>query len=109
MDQPNNNMNNNHPQGCMCGMCKGHNMSGTCCGGHHMGIYVLRWILGIIIILMIFSLGVSIGEFKGEVMGGGSIYRGSMMYDGYNGGYALPMMRVTTGTTATPAVAPTTK
>jgi hypothetical protein len=102
MDQPNNNNMNkggmNHGQGCTCGMCGGYYTN-----GHRMGITLLRWLLGIIVILMVFSLGVSIGEFKGEVMGGGMMYRHNMMY-----GNEMPMM-VTGSAVATPVTTTTTK
>ena len=68
-----------HGGGCChgCGMNGGHNIMGhgcgmghSCCGGgmfHHCGgkHLVLRWILGIIILVSVFCLGVKLGELKG--------------------------------------------
>ena len=45
-----------HPNTCMCGSCS-----------NYMKFHILRWILGLIIIFMIFSFGVRIGEFKNEL------------------------------------------
>jgi hypothetical protein len=95
MDQPNNNNSNmNHGQGCKCGVCNG----GYYTNGHRMGFTLLRWLLGIIVILMVFSLGMSIGEFKGEIMGGG-MYGRDMMYQR---AYAVPMMGTTVVSPAVP-------
>lgn len=69
---------------CHGGMCGG--MNG--CGGHHMGFHILRWVLGIIIILMVFSFGVQIGEFKSAFEGGQYGSRGMMRY---NYGYQQPV------------------
>ena len=57
--------------------CEGHKCHGGMCGGMcgcshaHMAFRVLRLVLGIIVILMVFSLGMKIGEFKSEFGGGG--------------------------------------
>ncbi len=46
-------MQGQHPQsGCNCGMCQMHRN------------FFLRWILGLIILAMVFWVGVKIGEFK---------------------------------------------
>lgn len=73
--------NNQSQHGNVCGSC------GNCSqfhGGHHMKFHLLRWILGIIIIFMIFSFGVKIGEFKSAFEGGDGYRGGRMMrYGGY--------------------------
>ena len=61
-----------HCHGGMCGNWNG-------CGGHHIGFHILRWVLGIVIILMVFGFGVQIGEFKAAFEGGGYGYHGGMM------------------------------
>jgi len=46
------------PVYCQCGNCQS--------GWHsHHRFFLLRWILGIIILLMVFALGLKVGEFKG--------------------------------------------
>jgi len=37
--------------------------------GHHR-YFVLRWVLGLLILAIVFCLGLKIGEFKSEVYGG---------------------------------------
>jgi|GEM_PF-1282679 hypothetical protein len=44
-----------------CKMC-GHGMCHCGCGHRH---FWLRWLLGLIILLVVFWLGVKVGEFKG--------------------------------------------
>lgn len=67
----------------MCDNCGGRN----CCHPRHRPYHILRWLLGIIIIFMVFSIGMSIGEFKGAVgrdYGYGRMMRGypQMYYGG---------------------------
>lgn len=54
-----------------------HNSCGGCdhgfCGGGHGA---LRWVIGIIIFVLVFWMGVRVGEIKSEMYGGG-------YYDGY--------------------------
>ena len=90
-----------------CGPCEG-GMATVCgmntCGGHH-GHTILRWFLALIIVVMVFCLGVKVGEYKYAIEGadGGSWYGGRMM-GGY--GYDRPMMyRLYTSDTA-PAATP---
>ena len=67
--------------GMSCMNC-GRYCGGACCGYDQWPHYVLRWVLGIAIILLAFWLGMRVGEFKGEVWGwgGGSrFYHGGMM------------------------------
>lgn len=76
-----------------CGQCEG-GMAAVCgmnrCGGHH-GMTLLRWFLGLMIIVMVFCLGVKIGEYKQAFEGGDSGYGySSRMMGGY--GYDRPMM-----------------
>lgn len=61
---------------------------GGWCGGTHK-FAILRILLLIGIIWIVFSLGVKIGEFKGEFGGGYGRY--SMMRGGYYGGVPLMM------------------
>jgi hypothetical protein len=55
-----------------CKMC-GH---GMCCGHRH---FWLRWLLGLIILAVVFCIGEKIGEFKGEFGRGFGNYRGHQM------------------------------
>ena len=45
--------------------------NGACCGMHHGGhkYMILRWVLGLIILGIVFCLGVKVGEFKGGFQG----------------------------------------
>ena len=52
---------------CPCGGCHGH---------HHGACTFFRWLLGVLIILIVFGLGMKIGEFKGLVRGGDFGYGG---------------------------------
>ncbi len=73
---------------CDCGSCGGD----KCCGGawgypHHCLYHILRWCVGILILALVFSFGVKIGELKSAVEGGlygrhmirGGLYGGGMM------------------------------
>jgi hypothetical protein len=51
----------------MCYVCNNH--SSKCCGRFHHQYHVLRWVLIFIIMVMVFSVGVKIGEFK-SMLGG---------------------------------------
>jgi len=67
------------------GSHKCHN--GMCgCAGHHMGFHILRWVLGIVVLLMAFGFGVQIGEFKAAFESGNYGHREMMRY-----GYAQPV------------------
>ncbi len=68
-----------------CEVCKGH--MGNCSGKYHHQYGLLRWVLVIVVVYMIFSLGMKVGEFKGMLGGeyGGGSYRhgyGKMMRGG---------------------------
>jgi hypothetical protein len=65
-------------------------MSGGCWSGHSCWYHVVRWVLGIAIILIVFGFGVMIGELKGELAGSGS-----RMMRNYGGEYGrtYPMMQ----------------
>jgi hypothetical protein len=95
-----------HPEGCRCMLCRGCGGmgKGKCCfgmcGGGHRFI-ILRIIIGIIILIFVFALGVKLGELKASLvgssygyptMGGGSwgYGRRGMMYQG--NGYGPGMM-----------------
>lgn len=81
----------------MCEVCKSHH--GTdCCGPYHYPFRILRWVLGLLIIFIVFSVGVKIGEFKGSIEGDwgyGYGHRGMMIRYGqpnmyYGGDYFIP-------------------
>lgn len=96
---------------CECGMCEG--ACGQCamcdeqggygqCGmgcqqmyGMHCGrrYHLARWILGIVILVLVFVGGVKLGEFKEAMRSGGYGYR--MMDRGYNTmpGYGMMQWR----------------
>ncbi len=89
---------------CEGGMC-------ACgCSCHAVGAYhwhvLLRWFLGLIIVVLVFNLGVAIGELKSQMMGGWSgawsrYDRGGQMMSGWDRSDAnwfggnVPMMRST--------------
>lgn len=73
----------------VCDVC-GSGMDGRCgkCG-HACGFggrHILRWILGIIIIFWVFSIGMKIGEFKSALEGNSPYYYSHIRYGG------MPMM-----------------
>jgi len=87
-----------------CEECCSHEKCGSMCGhgfGCHKGFFFVRWIFGFIILALVFSVGVSIGRFAGEIDSYGGYgglnsrggYSGMMQYDGYNYGYTPGMMR----------------
>ena len=86
-----------------CGMWRGFGMGQGCC--RHGGSMLLRLVLGVIILTIVFSLGVMIGEMKsysGNWRGGNGMMQGY----GYQG---MPMMRgyyVGTSVQKTAPVAP---
>lgn len=84
-----NQMGGQHPEGCKCGICQGKMCGmGVCCSGKYGCWYhVIRWILGIVIILMVFAFGVMIGQLREELQSSG--YR-MMRTSYYGGGYAYP-------------------
>lgn len=47
-------------------------MYGMRCGGRH---YLLRWVLGILIIVLVFIAGIKVGEFKQDMRANGYGYR----------------------------------
>ena len=68
-----------HSEECDCHACKGQKMCGRCCGGHCCGggrHLLLRWLLGLLILVIVFWLGLKIGEFKGVFGGYGGNYSG---------------------------------
>ena len=69
-----------HTDGCKCPMCQGGGMCGMngCHFNHGCWIHAVRWILGIVIIAIVFAMGLMIGELEGE-LGRSSGYR--MMRD----------------------------
>jgi hypothetical protein len=73
---------------CACG-------AGCSCGcGHHCMHRVIWWVVGIIILVFVFALGVKAGEFRDELRGTfGNYYREYPMMQGtYNGGgVAVPV------------------
>lgn len=103
---------------CKCGDCHCH--SRPCCGGWHKHLW-LRWLLGLIILGIVFCIGFKIGEFKAsfenEWFGGfGGAGYGYRMMQGRSGNmfyYGPGMMYQTPSTNqaapATPAAPSTTK
>jgi hypothetical protein len=74
------------------------------CGCGFRRFFWLRWLLGIVILVLVFVVGVKIGEFKSQFGGMGYGKRGMMMQYHTMRGYPTGMMRP-----ATPMmVAPTT-
>ena len=60
--------------GCSCEQCKGGNCHGQTCGGClHAGghNWLIRLILGLVILFMVFKIGEAMGEFRGEFAGRG--------------------------------------
>lgn len=103
-----------HHEGCECIGYPGHHWM---CGGmeswHKGKFMLLRCILGMIILLMVFLVGLKVGEFKGSIEGGsfGTFHGHRMMWRGYDDYnypdqycYPVPgMMRsATPSTTASP-------
>lgn len=80
-----------------CSQCEGYEgcgmecrqMYGMRCGGRH---YLLRWILGVLILVIVFFAGIKLGEFKQDMRGG---YGYGMMNRGYNAmpGYGMMQWR----------------
>lgn len=74
---------------CCKNMCENGSCKKWCCGGKKHGW--LCWILGIVILIVVFSVGMKIGEFKGAIFGYGG-FNGCgtvrtgypMMFNGYN-------------------------
>ena len=86
---------------CACG-------EGCTCGcGHHCAHRVIWWVVGIVILGIVFCVGMKAGEFREELhyMYGNSYYQGyPMMQRVYNGGgVAVP---VTGSATTTSSNAP---
>ena len=68
---------------CGCGVCK------------HVGLRIMRAIILLAIVIIVFMLGVKIGELKGALEGRYGDYRmmGAQSYGGYVPNGAYPMMR----------------
>lgn len=98
----------------MCEVCNNH--SGKCCGRFHQQYCILRWVLIIVVVLMIFSLGMKVGEIKGMFESQyGSLHRnvrygfGPMMYQG-GWNTAVPLSgQVMVGASAAESTIPATK
>jgi len=81
--------------------CCSHKKCGEHCGhgfGCYKSFFFVRWLFGFIILAIVFAIGVSIGEFKGEVGRYGNYggwddrgYSKMMQYGSYN--YGPGMMR----------------
>jgi hypothetical protein len=71
---------------------------------------VIWWVLGIVILVVVFCIGVKAGEFREELRGMfGGYYRGypMMQYQGgYGGGTAVPTQENSTGTTGAAPMIP---
>lgn len=94
-----------------CGLCEG-GMAMVCgsgnCGGHY-GLLLLRWFLGLVILLMVFTLGVKVGFYKGVIETAGygddaGYGWHSRMMGGYR--YSRPMMYGWYGTDTAPVATP---
>ena len=93
--------NHNHKMGGM--MCKG----GMCnCGNSHM--YLLKWLLKVVLLVIVFCFAYKMGELKGMLESRGDygmmgMHRGGMMYNDSGYGMGGGMMD-DSGTTTSPAV-----
>ncbi len=110
---------NDHPEGCKCPMCSGGKCEacgGCACGSCHCFMHGgcrrrwLRWLIGIIVLAIVFCAGFKLGamfsfwgggyrEMPVRYMmrgGGGSRYPVPMMY-GWNGNYSGAQGSTTTG------------
>ena len=74
---------------CCGNICEGKWCKKWC--GMGKGCPIFRWILGVIILIAVFSLGIKVGEFKSSIYGYGGgfgwrMHRGvyPMMFYGYN-------------------------
>ncbi len=95
---------NNMAQG---GTCEcGHGACCSCSSGHYHGFGwgLLRVIIGLIVLGLVFSFGIMVGQFKAYVngFGGGHGFRMMRSYDAYpgyqvmtGGGYAVPPTETT--------------
>lgn len=96
-----------HMEGFHCNSCCGHGWN------HHSGMALVRWLLGLLLLVIVFAIGVKVGEFKDE-MGTGS-YGRHMMWgnsDEYRSmrapvmlyqGQMVPQSTTTKATTTTPS------
>ncbi|HEY4482639.1 MAG TPA: hypothetical protein VI953_00490 [Candidatus Paceibacterota bacterium] len=70
--------------GCSCEQCKGGSCHGNSCGGClHAGghNWLIRLILGLVILFMVFKIGMAVGSFSAG-FGGDGVYRSNRMMDG---------------------------
>lgn len=77
------------------GMCCGNHAYGGGLGGGHHRFFILRMLLGIIILVIVFSVGVKVGELKGQLEGRYGDYGmmgGNYFYNRYAPGQPMPMM-----------------
>jgi len=72
---------------CACGAGCG------CAGGCGRGYHVIWWVVGIVILVFVFALGVKAGEFRDEFRGafGNNYYRSYPMQRVYNNGGVPPV------------------
>lgn len=58
-----------------CSRCNGHSTCATCsssaCSPEHNKFILLRWLLGILILVITFWLGAKVGEFKSQYLNNG--------------------------------------
>ena len=93
----------------VCNVCE-HGMGmGKCCGKYHHQYHLLRWFLAIVLVCMIFSLGMKVGQFKAmfesqfEGSYGHMRYGQNMMY--YRGGFeGVPTGQVIISQPASPTI-----
>jgi len=89
------------------GVCEmGGDACGNGCGCKHHHMHILKWLIKIVIVVIIFSFGVKLGEMKGEIeaYSGHHAYRGGMMLQnsGYYGAGQGMMMEDGTGVMPSP-------
>ena len=56
-----------HPEGCKCGMCQGNSETMhqfSCCGGKRHHFFLLKFFIGMAILLAVFLVGIKLGEIK---------------------------------------------
>lgn len=72
----------------------------TCGCGHHCMHRVLWWVLGIVVLIIVFCIGVKAGEFREELRSMfGGYYRGyPVLQYRSDGGVAVPATGSATGT-----------
>jgi len=85
-------------------------MFGNCNCSHFHGHFILRWILGLLILAIVFAFGVKIGELKSGFAGSGFGHYRSQQFQGYPRQYrTMPLGSGIMGASGAPATSTTTK